>query len=379
MLERALGLLGHVDLALLQALDQIVWREIDELDGVGAIEHRVRHGLAHAHMRDLRDHVVEALDMLDIDGGINVDSVSEQLFDVEVALGMAAAGHVGVGEFVDQHDLGVASDDGVEIHLLERLSAVFEPPAGNDLEPFEQGLRFLAPVGFDDTDDDIVAVLLPGARLLQHLVRLADAGGGADEDLEPAGLTLFAPGGLEQGLRRRSLVRVAPLLRHQSFLAAYSVCSPPPCGEGMGVGVLQRITARPPPRRFAPTLPTRGRVGPSSPLALDYTLPEYTLARRGTIERQVERQHVHPRLAQEAEGTTLDMLLDELPHTIFRQVARLRNTGDLEKRSGRRNVRIEAAAGGGYEIDGDGGRRVLLLELVHIALYALDQRLVGRA
>src|SRR5262249_11081804 len=43
------------------------------------------------------------------------------------------------------------------------------------------------------------------------------------------------------------------------------------CGEGLGVGVLQRITALPPPRRHsasktrvnalkAPTLPTRGRV-----------------------------------------------------------------------------------------------------------------------
>src|SRR5215510_2106749 len=137
------------------------------------------------------------------------------------------------------------------------------------------------------------------------------------------------------------------------FSAPHSVCSPPPCGEGMGVGVLQRITARPPPRRFAPTLPTRGRVGPSSPLALDYTLPEYTLARRGTIERQVERQHVHPRLAQEAEGTTLDMLLDELPHAIFRQIAGFRNSGHLEEGRCGRNVRIEAAAGGRDEIDGD--------------------------
>src|SRR5262249_57859600 len=63
--------------------------------------------------------------------------------------------------------------------------------------------------------------------------------------------------------------------------AAHSVRSPPPCGEGLGVGVRQRIAARPPPRRSAaklaqaaqaclraPTLPTRGRVGPSLPLAL---------------------------------------------------------------------------------------------------------------
>src|SRR5262249_58165316 len=48
----------------------------------------------------------------------------------------------------------------------------------------------------------------------------------------------------------------------KSARAASAVCSPPPCGEGLGVGVRQRITARPPPRRFAPTLPTRGSVRP---------------------------------------------------------------------------------------------------------------------
>ena len=51
MLERALGLLGDVDLALLQALDQVVGREIDQLDRVGAVEHRVGNGLAHPHAR----------------------------------------------------------------------------------------------------------------------------------------------------------------------------------------------------------------------------------------------------------------------------------------------------------------------------------------
>src|SRR5215467_5960463 len=73
------------------------------------------------------------------------------------------------------------------------------------------------------------------------------------------------------------LEHVRLCLKHVS--ATYSVCSPPPCGEGLGVGVHQRITARPPPRRFAIAdakrrrssrlrtaaegrlcLPTRGRV-----------------------------------------------------------------------------------------------------------------------
>ena len=215
MLERALGLLGDVDLALLQALDQVVGREIDQLDGVGAVEYRIRHGLAHAHVRDLRDHVVEALDVLDVDRGVDVDAVAQQLLDVEIALGMAAAGRVGMGELVDQHDLRAAGDDGVEVHLLEPLAPVFDAPARNDLEPVEQRLGLLAAVRLDDADDDIVAVLLAGARLLQHLVGLADAGRGADENLELADAALFPARSLEQGFRRRPLVRVAARICHQ--------------------------------------------------------------------------------------------------------------------------------------------------------------------
>ena len=140
MLERALGLLRNVDLALFQPLDQIVGRQIDQLDGVGAIEHRVRDGFAHAHMGDLRDDVVEAFDVLDIDGGVDVDAAAHQLFDVEIALRMAAALRVGVRKLVDQHDLRPAGDDGVEVHLLEPLAFVLDAPARNDFEPGQQRL-----------------------------------------------------------------------------------------------------------------------------------------------------------------------------------------------------------------------------------------------
>ena len=128
---------------------------------------------------------------------------------------MTAAGRIGVGEFVDQHDLRAAGDDGVEVHLLEPLALVFEAPAGNDLEAPEQGLRFLAAMGFDHADDDIVAVFFSGAGLLQHFVGLADARRGADENLELADAALFPPGRFKQGLRRGSLFRVAPLICHQ--------------------------------------------------------------------------------------------------------------------------------------------------------------------
>ena len=218
MLQGPLGLLGDVDFALLEPLDQIVGGDVDELDCIGAVEHRIRYGLAHLHMRDLGDHIVETLDVLDVDRTIDVDSVVEQFLNIQIALGMPAARRVGMGELVHKNDLRMPRDDGIEIHLLEPLPLVFNVAAGNDFEPFQQSLGFLAAVGFHDADRHVIAVEFAGARLLQHLVGLAYSGCGPDEYLEPASRALFAPGGFEQGLGGRSLVRVAALIRHQDSL-----------------------------------------------------------------------------------------------------------------------------------------------------------------
>ncbi len=201
MLERALGLLGDVDFAFLEPLDQVVGRQIDQFDRIGAIEHGVRHGLAHPHMGDLRDDVVEALDVLDVDGGIDVDAVAHQLFDVEIALRMAAAFGVGVGELVDQNDLRVPRNDRVEVHLLERLALVFDAAPGNDFEALQQRLGLLAAVGLDHADDDVVAVLQPRVGLLQHFVGLADAGRGADENPQLADAPFLAARRFEERFR----------------------------------------------------------------------------------------------------------------------------------------------------------------------------------
>ena len=134
MFERALGLFGDIDLALLEPGNQVVRRQIDQFDGIGAVEYRVRHGLAHPDMGDLGDHVVEALDMLDIDRGVDVDAVGQQFLDVEIALRMAAARRIGMGEFVDQRDVGMARDQRVKIHFLEHLILVGEPFARQDFE-----------------------------------------------------------------------------------------------------------------------------------------------------------------------------------------------------------------------------------------------------
>jgi hypothetical protein len=162
-------------------------------------------------MSDLRDHVVQAFNVLDIDRGIDVDSAAQELLDVEVALRVTAARRIGVGELVDQDDLRTPSQDGIEVHFLEPLPLILDAPARNDLQSLQQRFGLPAAVGFDDAHDDVVAVFLPGAGLLQHLVGLADAGCGAHEDSQLAGTTFLPPGRFEQRLRRWSLVSVAPL------------------------------------------------------------------------------------------------------------------------------------------------------------------------
>ena len=236
VLQRALRLVRHVDLAFAQALDEVVRGDVDELDGVGAVEHRVRHGLAHPDPGDLGDDVVQALDVLDVDRGVDVDAVGEDFLDVEVALGVPAAGRVGVGELVDEHDLRVPRDHRVEVHLLDGVAAIADRFAGDDRQALEQRLGFLAPVGLDDADHDVGAVLALGAGLQEHLVGLADAGRGADEDAQLADAGLLAPGCLQERLGRGTLLGIVPLVRHRgsalSLPSGRAVFIPPRHREG---------------------------------------------------------------------------------------------------------------------------------------------------
>ena len=71
---------------------------------------------------DARDDVGEALEMLHVDRGPDVDARVEQLLDVLPAFGMPALGRVGVGEFVDDDELGPALQRAVESN-----SSIFRP------------------------------------------------------------------------------------------------------------------------------------------------------------------------------------------------------------------------------------------------------------
>jgi hypothetical protein len=155
---------------------------VDQLDLLGGADHRVGHGLALFDAGDLGDHVVERLQVLDVDRGQHVDAGVEQFVHVLPALGVARAGDVGVCELVDDGDLGPAGEDGVDIHLGEPRAPVLHVATRHDLQVGEHGLGVLAPMGLDEGDDHVGAALGAPVGLFEHGVRLADARGGAQED-----------------------------------------------------------------------------------------------------------------------------------------------------------------------------------------------------
>jgi hypothetical protein len=184
--EGGADLLGGVDPSLGDPLPQRVGRQVDQDDLVGLVQQPVGEGLTDPHAGDLVDLVVEALQVLDVHGGEDVDAGLQQLLDVLPALGVAAARVVGVGQLVHQAELGRALQQPVGVHLGERPALDPGDAAGRDLQAGGAVLGGPPPVRLQVADHHVHAGRLEVTCLAEHGVGLADAGGRAEEHLEPS-------------------------------------------------------------------------------------------------------------------------------------------------------------------------------------------------
>ena len=203
MAERAGRLFRDIDLAGLKPLDQLVGRKIDDLD-LGDFEHAIGHRLAHPDAGEGGDDVVEAFDVLDVDRREDVDSGGEQLLDVLIAFGMAAARRIGVRKFVDQHELGPALEQRIEIHLGEGTAFISNLTARHDVQPARHRLGLGAAMRLDHADYYNNPGPCTGRTLAQHLIGFADTGRGAQKHLQTT--TAFLRGGAQKGFWIGSLV-----------------------------------------------------------------------------------------------------------------------------------------------------------------------------
>ena len=126
--------------------------------------------------------------MLDVQRGDDADARAQDLLDVLVALRVAAAGGVGVGQLVDQGDGRPAGEHGVEVHLLQHDAAVLDPPARHLLQLADLGGGLRPAVRLDEADHHVDALPPQPVSLLEHVVGLADPGREAQVDLQPAAL-----------------------------------------------------------------------------------------------------------------------------------------------------------------------------------------------
>ena len=204
-------LLRHVHLPVSQPLDQLVGRQIDQLDLVGRLDHRVRDRLPRRHAGHARDDVVQALEVLHVQRRVDVDAGGEQLGHVLPALGVARAGGVRVGQLVDQNQGRATGEGGVEIELAQAGAAVLDGPRRQSFEAREECLRLRPAVRLDPTNHHVDAGRGAGVGGFQHGVRLSDAGGGAKENLQLAArlALLVGPDALQQ------LIGIRPFLAHR--------------------------------------------------------------------------------------------------------------------------------------------------------------------
>ena len=241
--ERPRRFRRDIDLALLQPFDELVRRNVDHLD-VGILDHAVGQRLAHPHLGERRHDVVQALEMLDVDGRINVDAGGQQLFHILIALVVPAAGRVRMRKLVDQHELRPSRKDRVHVHLGQGAPLILHRLPGDDLQPVDQRFGLDATMGLHHPDDHIHAVALARHRLGQHFVGLAHARRGAEEDLE-------TPTALLRGLAQKGLgirAKVGRRLRtHGALVAVFAV---------KVSSVLLSISTL---TRGSPRMPSRGR------------------------------------------------------------------------------------------------------------------------
>src|SRR5664279_4700830 len=187
---------GRVDVAVRHPPAQRLRGHVDQFDLLGRPHHFVGHGLDLLDAGDRGDHVVERFQVLDVHRGDHFDAGVQQLLHVLPPFFVHRAGGVGVREFVDQGDLRVPGQHGVGVHLGQLHPPVEEYPAGDDGQVTDLVGGELPAVGLVQPDHHVGPAARPPTGLAQHVDGLADAGGRAQVDPQPAAVLDRGGGGV---------------------------------------------------------------------------------------------------------------------------------------------------------------------------------------
>ena len=186
----ALRLLRDVHTPGFQARQQLLGGNIDQHHFIRRVEHRVRDGLPDTHIGDPADDIVQALEVLDVERGEDIDARRQQLLDILPALRMPRARRVGMRQLVDQNQRRMPLERAVQIEFGEHPAAMRHALGGQNLEPLEQHRGLGAAMRFDDADQHNTAggAQRPGGG--QHRVSLTHSRRGSEINPQLAALRL---------------------------------------------------------------------------------------------------------------------------------------------------------------------------------------------
>jgi hypothetical protein len=184
--DRIACALGCVHLPLCKTLEQFFRREANDLYGIGAFEDGIGNGLADHHPGDPGDGISAAFEVLNIERRVDIDAGVQEFGYILMPPHVPAARGVGMGEFIHEHQTGPASEDLINIRLLQGPLAVFQNPSGQDLESVEKGAGLLPPVSLNISHQDGDPLCLGLMCRHQHIIGLPHPGTHPEKDLQPA-------------------------------------------------------------------------------------------------------------------------------------------------------------------------------------------------
>ena len=150
--------------------------------------------------------------MLDVDGGQHTDAGIQQIQHVLIALVMAAAWRVRVRKLVDDAELRLPRENGLDVHFFEDDAAVLDSAPRDDGQILQPRFGVGAAVRLDEAHDDVDAFATEGMGVFDHRIGLANAGGGTDVDAKARTLCCLQ-------LRQRLLAGHPSGIRHQLIVA----------------------------------------------------------------------------------------------------------------------------------------------------------------
>ena len=129
--------LRFIDFTGFQAGNEFFGSEVDVHHFIRFLQYTVRDTLFDFDAGDALNFFVDAFNVLDVDSGNHIDTFVQQIHHVLPTFLVSAAFYIGMRQFVYNDNIGMDTDNALQIHLFQFLCLVEYLPPRNDRKSFQ--------------------------------------------------------------------------------------------------------------------------------------------------------------------------------------------------------------------------------------------------